>query len=71
MSRLPSYQAIINLGPSVVPLLLRELEREPDHWFVALHTLTGADPVPVESRGKVREMAHAWVQWGLAQAGHD
>jgi hypothetical protein len=60
----PAYQGIIAMGPAVVPLLLRELEREPDHWFRALHALTGADPVPVASRGKIREMASAWLQWG-------
>jgi hypothetical protein len=63
----PAYQQIIGMGPEVVPLLLRELEREPDHWFRALHALTGANPVPTESRGKVREMAVAWLRWGREQ----
>src|SRR5258708_13893714 len=27
----PAYQDIIGLGPAVVPLLLKELERAPDH----------------------------------------
>jgi hypothetical protein len=66
----PAYQQIIALGPDVVPLLLRELEREPDHWFRALHALTGADPVPAESRGKVREMAAAWLGWAREQGYH-
>ncbi len=63
----PAYQEIIALGPDVVPLLLAELELEPDHWFRALHALTGADPVPPESRGKLREMATAWLRWGREQ----
>ncbi len=63
----PAYQRIIGMGPDVVPLLLRELEKEPDHWFRALQALTGADPVPAESRGKVREMAAAWLHWGREQ----
>ena len=66
----PAYQQIIALGREVVPLLLRELEREPDHWFRALHTLTGADPVPAESRGNVGEMAAAWIRWGREQGYH-
>src|ERR1700730_3709463 len=66
----PAYQQIIAMGPEVIPLLLRELEREPDHWFRALHGLTGADPVPPESRGKVREMAEAWLSWGREQGYH-
>src|SRR5206468_1692307 len=67
MAACPAYQQIIDLGPAVVPLLLRELEREPDFWFAALRTLTGVNPVPPTSRGKVREMAQAWVDWGRTQ----
>lgn len=66
----PAYQSIIAMGIDVVPLLLRELDREPDHWFRALSALTGADPVPTESRGKLREMADAWLGWGRA-AGYE
>jgi hypothetical protein len=66
----PAYQQIIGMGPEVIPLLLRELEREPDHWFRALHALTGANPVPPESRGNVREMAAAWLRWGREQGYH-
>jgi len=59
----PAYQEIIDLGAAVIPLLLQELEREPDHWFVALHTLTGVNPAPESTKGKVREMAGAWLRW--------
>ena len=61
MADLPSYQKIIALGPPVVPLLLRELERDPDHWFWALKVLTGANPVPADQRGDVRERASAYA----------
>jgi hypothetical protein len=64
LTRHPAYQEIIALGPPAVPLLLRELEREPDHWFAALRTITGANPVPPETRGKLAEMAAAWLRWG-------
>jgi hypothetical protein len=63
----PAYQQIIGLGPAVVPLLLGELEREPDHWFWALRAITGVNPVPSESRGKLPEMAKAWIRWGHEQ----
>lgn len=63
----PAYQRIIGMGPDVVSLLLRELEREPDHWFRALHALMGADPVPLKGRGMPREMAQAWLRWGRNQ----
>src|SRR5207253_5291781 len=57
----PSYQAIIALGREVVPLILRDLERQPDHWFAALRALTGADPVAPEDRGRIDRMAAAWI----------
>ena len=60
----PAYQQIIGMGGSAVPLLLRELEREPDHWFCALKAITGEDPVPEASRGRLREMTDAWLKWG-------
>ena len=60
----PAYQQIIALGRDVVPLILRELEREPDHWFAALRAITGADPVAPEDHGRMDRMAAAWVRWG-------
>ncbi len=63
----PAYQAIIALGAPVVPLLLRELEREPAHWFEALKAITGEDPVPPAEWGRVRAMAGAWLAWGRAR----
>lgn len=60
----PSYQAIIGLGPRALPLILAELERETDHWFWALKAISREDPVPPESRGKIREMKDAWLRWG-------
>ena len=60
----PAYQRIIGMGPAVIPHLLRELQRRPEHWFWALRAITGADPVTPEERGKVRAMAEAWLRWG-------
>lgn len=60
----PTYQRIIGMGQPVVPLILRELEQEPDHWFWALQSITGANPVEPQQRGRLRQMAGAWIQWG-------
>jgi hypothetical protein len=60
----PAYQKIIALGQAAVPLLLRELEERPNHWFAALRTLTGVNPVPLSERGKIDLMAKAWLRWG-------
>ena len=60
----PAYQRIIGMGQPVVPLILRELEREPDHWFWALEVITGANPVTGDARGRLDQMAAAWLKWG-------
>ncbi|MEC4818386.1 MAG: hypothetical protein SAK29_34710 [Scytonema sp. PMC 1069.18] len=62
----PAYQRIIGMGQPVVPLIMRELEREPDHWFWALSAITGANPVKPEQRGRLNQMAQAWIEWGRA-----
>jgi hypothetical protein len=63
----PTYQRIIGMGPDIVPFLLGELERKPGHWFWALHAITGANPVPPESQGNLKDMAKAWIDWGKKQ----
>jgi hypothetical protein len=63
----PAYQAIIGLGPPVVPLLLRELEKEPAHWFEALKAITGQDPVSPKDWGNIPAMASAWLAWGRSR----
>ena len=32
----PAYQQVIGMGRPVLPLLVAELRRKPDHWFWAL-----------------------------------
>ena len=64
MAMHPAYQRIIGMGQPVVPLILRELEQGPDHWFWALQAITGDNPVPPEQRGNLAEMAAAWLEWG-------
>jgi hypothetical protein len=58
-----AYQQIIGMGREVVPFILKELESNLDHWFSALCEITGINPVPSESQGKVKEMTFAWLEW--------
>ena len=60
----PSYQRIIGMGQSALPLILRELGRELDHWFWALKAISGEEPVPLEHLGNFRQMAADWLRWG-------
>jgi hypothetical protein len=63
----PAYQRIIGLGRPAVPLILEELQLEPDHWFWALKAITGEDPVAPEHRGRLAEMSRSWLEWGRRQ----
>jgi hypothetical protein len=67
MVKHPAYQEIIHCGEPVVPLLLAELGRRPDFWFAALREITGENPVPSESAGKLENLASAWLSWGRAK----
>ena len=58
------YYQIIGMGPKVVPLILRELEKETDHWFWALEAITGENPVKEDDAGDMRASARAWLEWG-------
>jgi len=63
-SQHPDYQAIIAMGWEVVPLILRELAIKPGHWFVALHAITGENPVPEDCHGNLPKMTEHWLAWG-------
>lgn len=63
MAMLKPYQQIIGMGESALPLIFEELSREPDHWFWALEAITQQNPVPREAKGKIRQMADAWLAW--------
>lgn len=63
----PAYQQIIGMGQDAVPLILRELERELDHWFWALAAITGENPVQEKHRGQIKLMAQDWLTWAKKQ----
>lgn len=65
----PAYQRIIGLGRRALPLILTELRQEPGHWFWALRSIAGENPVPSEMVGDVEAMRRLWLDWGRQQ-GH-
>lgn len=52
------------MGKSIIPVILDEIEREPDHWFHALAFLSGENPIPADFNGTVEEAINLWVSWG-------
>ena len=65
MTRHPAYQCIIKMGEPAIPLILKDLESQPDHWFPALASISGeSPPIPDEDRGKIRAISKIWIKWG-------
>ncbi len=60
----PAYQRIIGMGAEAIPLMLERLGHQPEHWFWALKSISGQDPVPEEERGDVEAMSRTWLSWG-------
>ena len=63
----PAYQQIIGMGHVAVPLILSEMKKKPGHWFWALKSITGEDPVSPKQIGRIKEMSEAWLCWGRKQ----
>lgn len=60
----PCYQRIIGLGPEAIPIILMELKTNGGHWFWALESITGENPVVEEHYGDIKNMANDWIEWG-------
>ena len=59
----PKYQNIIGMGETVLPFLFKEMQREPDHWFWALRSITEANPTKPEDAGNLRKLTESWLNW--------
>jgi hypothetical protein len=60
----PAYQQIIGMGPSVIELILKDMQQEERYWFWALESLTGENPVSDESRRDITRLTQDWLEWG-------
>lgn len=58
----PAYQRIIGLGPRAIPLILRDLAHQTDHWSWALRAIVGRDVA--EGTSTLDEASAAWLKWG-------
>jgi hypothetical protein len=63
----PSYKKIIELGAPVVQYLIDDMRSTGTHWFIALHVITGKDPIKEEHVGDVASMIQDWVEWSATE----
>lgn len=59
-----AYLQIIAMGKAAIPLILSELEKRPNHWFVALAAINQTNPVPATEAGNLKKMTEIWLKWG-------
>ena len=66
MAEHPAYREIVSLGRPVVPLIFREVVRDPGfHWFHALREILGSGPeIPTDARGRLSLVTERWLRWG-------
>ena len=62
-----AYQQIIEMGQIAIPLIFSAMVKNSDHWFWALRSITGKDPVLPEHRGRLTQMTDDWLKWGREQ----
>lgn len=64
-----AFARLVALDKPVLKLILERLAQGEVrvHWFPVLKDVAGEDPVPPEKRGRVREMADEWLNWGRAK----
>jgi hypothetical protein len=57
-----AYQKIIDMRYEVLPLILRELQKKPGHWFYALEQIVGHDVA--DGAKNFADARSAWLEWG-------
>jgi len=57
----PAYLEIIGRGEKVIPLIIREMQRGGNHWFLALRSIARENPVPNGST--FPQAVQSWVKW--------
>ena len=64
----PSYLSIVAMGESAIPLILKDIKSEPNHWFSALSAIAGEGPeIPAQYRGDMKRISEAWLEWGKSK----
>lgn len=60
----PAHLKIIRLGEEVIPLMLADLKKNRNHWFITLALITRENPVKKNHLGNIEKMAGDWLEWG-------
>lgn len=68
IERHPDFEKIVAMGRTMIPLILREIEDEPNSWwFSALRRITGENAVKPQNSGIAKEMSRDWFEWAESE----
>ena len=59
-----AYQEVVGMGSPAIPLILRDLQKAPAMWFMALREIAGESPIREQDRGDIEAMQATWIDWG-------
>lgn len=60
----PAHLNIIKLGKIILPYIFEDLSINKNHWFFALSSITGVNPVQSTSVGDLDKIKQDWLAWG-------
>lgn len=62
----PYYKQLVEMGPEIIPFLLREIPKERGFPDLVLRGIVGKDGpvIPEEQRGRMKYIFNAWLDWG-------
>jgi hypothetical protein len=66
-----AYKELIAMGKDILPLLIQELEVNPEYWFHALKTITSQNPIKRGNQNKNSLIANDWKEWFQSQNGNN
>lgn len=60
----PAHVKLLGMGPEILPLVLKEVEKMSGHWFMILDAISPENPVTPEDETSPERTARAWIEWG-------
>lgn len=63
----PAHIKIVELGYDVLPLMLKDLKENKNHWFYTLSLISEDNPVKSENLGNMDNMIDDWMEWGASK----
>ncbi len=59
-----NFKKIVAMGEKIIPIILKEIKKNPSHLFLVLPEITKENIIiPEEDQGNIRKINELWIQW--------